>query len=214
MSLKAIFFDNDGVLVSTERLFLESNQKMISAFGAGLTAEEYKNMVMVEGKGSADILADLGLSEDEKLEAQAYRDRCYFDLLETRDVSIDFVEAVLMHLSQFYDLYIVSASRRHHFETIHKKTGFLKYFEKTFCREDYLKQKPAPDGFLKALSHSQYDADEVIAIDDSPRGITGAHLAGLRTIAIPHDLTVGMHFAEADFHLPSIKELPELIESL
>lgn len=214
MSLKAIFFDNDGVLVSTERLYLESNQMMLAEYGAILSPEEYQQIVMVKGKGTADILSDLGCDPGTILHAQAYRDQCYFKLVDQRDFSISHAEEVISNLSQRYPLYIVSASRRRHFEAIHQKTGFLKYFQKTFCREDYVKQKPAPDGFLKALDFSGYKASEVLAIDDSPRGIKAAHDANIKTIAIPHDLTLGMEFKEADYHLESIKDLPTLIQRL
>lgn len=214
MSIKAIFFDNDGVLVSTERLFFESNQQMIQQYGSGLTSERYQQLVMVEGKGTWDILSGLGLDETAIKRAQEYRDQCYFELLDNRDFNINYVEDVLKELSKLYRLIIVSASRRHHFEAIHQKTGFLKYFEKTFCREDYPKQKPAPDGFLAALDYAKCTPKEVVAIDDSPRGIRAAHLAGLKTIALPHDLTIGMNFPEADFHLDQIVALPALLKSL
>ncbi len=212
--IKALFFDNDGVLVSTEHLYFQADQQVLQELGHSYSEDQYRQSVMVEGKGFTHLLTDLGFSEAAIKEATGKRNQVYFSALTTQDNRITGVESVLKTLSPQFIMMIVSASRREHFERIHEQTGFLQYFKTSFCREDYPAQKPYPDGYLKALQQSGVKPEESLVIEDSPRGIVAAHAAGIKAVAIPHGPTESMDFSQADFVLNNITELPNLINQL
>jgi beta-phosphoglucomutase-like phosphatase (HAD superfamily) len=59
--IKAIFWDNDGVLVDTERLYFRATQHVLATVGIPLTKEQYIDLFLVQGKGAWHLAADKGL---------------------------------------------------------------------------------------------------------------------------------------------------------
>ena len=51
-------------------------------------------------------------------------------------------------------------------------------------------------------------ADEAIAFEDSPNGITAAKAAGLYCIAVPNPITATLDVTHADLVLPSLEDVP------
>src|SRR4029450_11094919 len=49
---KAIFWDNDGVLVNTEHIYFEATQRILATIGIPLTPNQYLEMFLVQGKGA------------------------------------------------------------------------------------------------------------------------------------------------------------------
>ena len=76
--------------------------------------------------------------------------------------------------------------------------------------------KPEPDLYIAALICLGVGADEAVAIEDSPNGITSAKRAGLRTVAVPNPITAGLDLSGADLQLGSLAEvtLPDLLGRL
>jgi beta-phosphoglucomutase-like phosphatase (HAD superfamily) len=84
------------------------------------------------------------------------------------------------------------------------------------CRGDVPQAKPAPDLYLSALEGMGLDADEAVAIEDSPNGIAAAKAAGLLCVAVPGPLTQASDLSRADLRLASMSDLPvaEVIRQL
>lgn len=212
--IKALFFDNDGILVSTEHLYAQANQIVLEALGHEFDLERYQTDTLNRGLGIQDYLAELEYDEDAIHQQRLQRDQHYFDLVASGQHAIPGALETVAKLSAQFPLWIVTASRRDHFDVIHQNTGFLPHFQGFFTREDYAKSKPHPDGYLLALQHSGIKPGEALVIEDSPRGIAAAKTAGIRAVAIPHGPTLELDFAQADHVLHNIKELPNLIAQL
>ena len=58
--ISTILFDNDGVLVDTERVFYESNRHMLEEFGVKLNETEFSKLSLSKGMSLADIIVSLG----------------------------------------------------------------------------------------------------------------------------------------------------------
>jgi beta-phosphoglucomutase-like phosphatase (HAD superfamily) len=50
--IKAILWDNDGVLVDTERLYFLATQYVLATVGIPLTTAQYIDLFLVQGKGA------------------------------------------------------------------------------------------------------------------------------------------------------------------
>jgi beta-phosphoglucomutase-like phosphatase (HAD superfamily) len=83
-----------------------------------------------------------------------------------------------MH-EHYFTTGIVTASHREHFDLVHELSGMLEHVDFAVVREDYLKAKPYPDGYLAGIERAGLAARDCIAVEDSPRGITAALAAGL-----------------------------------
>ncbi len=60
--MKAIFWDNDGMLVDTERLYFRATQEVLATIGIPLTTEHYIDLFLVHGTGAWHLAAERGLS--------------------------------------------------------------------------------------------------------------------------------------------------------
>ena len=209
--IKAIFWDNDGVLVDTEHLYLRATQQVLSTVGVALTRELYIELFLVQATGAWHLAAAKGVPADAINELKQQRDALYSDLLRTEARVIDGVHDVVKELSRHYLMGIVTSSHRHHFDLIHSRTGLLPYFQFVLASGDYARCKPAPDPYLEAIARSGFRADECLVIEDSERGLAAATAAGLSCIIVPSTLTRGCGFAGAYKVLDTIEEVYGLI---
>ncbi|MCP3925098.1 MAG: HAD family phosphatase [Desulfobacterales bacterium] len=214
MKIKNILWDNDGVLVDTEKYFYKANQDLCIRYGFDFSMEDFRALILEKAVGPWDRFIDSGFDENQILSLRESRDKIYSDYIEKDDITINGVQKVLKYLFKKYSMAIVTSSRRIHFEAIHKKTGFLKYFDFSLSIEDYPQCKPSKDPYVAALKKMGADISETIVIEDSKRGLTSAVAAGLKCIVIPTELTINQDFSEAFKVLSSIEDVPDFLEGL
>src|SRR5207245_11783056 len=126
---RAIFWDNDGVLVNTEHLYFQATQQTLGGVGIALTQEQYMELFLVQGKGAWHLVEDMGLGPDDIERLRNERNALYAQWLDQAPLLIDGVAQVLDALYGRYLMGIVTSSRKDHFDVIHKRTGLLKYFD-------------------------------------------------------------------------------------
>lgn len=209
--IKAIFWDNDGILVDTEHLYFRATREVLASAGLFLTSEDFVELLLVQSRGAWHLLQERGFTETRITELRKERNRIYGELLQKEEIQKDGVREVLEILQGKYRMGIVTSSLKEHFEIIHRSTGLLRFFEFALVSGDYEKYKPEPDPYLKALEKTGLSPDECIVVEDSLRGLTSALGAGLRCYVIPNDLTRNSDFTGAAKVLNHVSDLlPEL----
>jgi len=208
--IKAIFWDNDGVLVDTEGIFFRANQEILAGLGIALRWEQFEEISLVKGQSVLRLVANPGTDEFNELRRE--RDTLYADLLTGEPLVIDGVREVLDVLNGKYLMGIVTSSGHEHFEIIHRQSGLLPYFQFVLTMKDCPNTKPHPESYLKAIELSGFPPNECLVIEDSSRGLTAAMNAGLRCIVIPSNFTRGRDFAGACKILDSVKDLPAILK--
>jgi HAD superfamily hydrolase (TIGR01509 family) len=205
--IKAIFWDNDGILVDTEHLYFLATKQTLAVTGIELTEEQYLDLFLVQSKGAWHLAEEKGVSLQEINRLRKERDLLYSKLLGQETLVINGVEEVLKTLHGKYLMGIVTSSKKNHFELIHTNTGFLKYFDFVITEADFTKSKPDPEPYLLALERSGFKKEECIAIEDSERGLLAAHAAGIKCLALPGKLTGKGNFEKAYKVLNNITEV-------
>lgn len=207
---KYILFDNDGVLVETEKWYFEANKKALKLLGLNLEMEFYQN-IMVKG-GSAFELALLHNIEHDIIEKhRSIRDSFYQEFITTKDISIQNVKDTLKELSKRYKMAIVTTSRRVDFELIHKNSGITNFMDFVLCVEDYKRAKPHPDPYLKGLEKFNSKDFEAIVVEDSQRGLESSKRANIDCIVVKNEFTQKQNFSKADYFINNIEELKKLL---
>jgi HAD superfamily hydrolase (TIGR01509 family) len=197
---RAILWDNDGVLVDTEKWFFEANRLELAAIGVTATWAKFEEVNLNQG---VSLLSLSGLEGEDLRDLYTRRDARYSELLRTEKLAIPGMLELLERMKeQFFTTGIVTASHREHFDIIHGLSGMLKHVDFAVVREDYAKAKPYPDGYLAGIERAGLAARDCIAVEDSPRGITAARAAGLECVfftpgGVGSDRDVGQVFARA-----------------
>lgn len=212
--IRAIFWDNDGVLVDTERLYFQATRELLEQAGITLTEALFQRISLKEGRSVFDLALEKGVQQQQVDRLQAARNLRYTELLAGGVRILDGVEETLAKLKGSLRHAIVTSSRRGHFDTMHRNSGLRSHFDFILTREDYALSKPNPEPYLLALSRSGCLPEECLVIEDSERGCRAALAAGIRCIVIPNDLTQEGAFEGAWRILRSCREVPDEIERL
>ncbi len=209
---KAVFWDNDGVLVDTEKFYFQANAFILKQHGINLSLQNYIDFFLKNNTGAWHLLGEIAGDKIFIDKLRDERNKIYCSLLETEDLRIEGIKKTLKHLSKRYIMAIVTSSRKEHFDVIHKRTGYLKYFNFSLVREDYGNSKPDPEPYLKALSIAKVLPEEALVIEDSERGLISAKSAGLDCWIIKNDLNAAYsNFEKADNIFNRIEEILDFL---
>ena len=212
--LKALLFDNDGVLVDTEHLYLAATREVLLGQGIALSDEDYHDLFLTRSRGILHFAETHGWPEATLEAIRRERNARYAALLREQSCVLGGVEHVLAALHGRYAMGIVTSAQREHFDIIHATSGLLRYFDFVLASGDYSEPKPHPAPYLKAVERAGVAPHECLVIEDSERGLASANAAGLRCAVVPSRLTAGRPFAAAHCVLGNIRELLPIIARL
>jgi HAD superfamily hydrolase (TIGR01509 family) len=212
--LSHVFFDNDGVLVDTEHLYMEASRAVLSERGIDLPEVTYVDLFMRQNRGLLHFADEYRWSPDELTDMRARRNTLYAAMLAREPLVLDGVVETLDALLGRVRMAIVTSSRRDHFDIIHSRIGLLKYFDFVLTDGDYTASKPDPAPYLAAVARAGVAPSSCVVIEDSERGLVSACAAGLRCVVVPSRLTRGSSFDGAWRVLDDVRDVPQLLESL
>ena len=207
MVTKAIFWDNDGVLVETEQIYFEATRDVLAEVEIDLTPALYKELFLVQGRGAWHLVAEKGFSAEEQERMRTDRNNRYSRGLGRTPPLVDGVRDVLETLRGKYVMGCVTSSRKDHFDLIHRDTGLLQYFDFIITASDVTRVKPDPELYRLAVSRTGFEPSECVAIEDSARGLEAANAAGIRCLVVPTALTHGSAFTGAQRVLERMEEV-------
>jgi len=205
--IKAIFWDNDGVLVDTEHLYFQATQQILASAGIRLTREKYIELFLVQGKGAWHLAEERGIPPADIDHLRNKRNALYSELLAGPPRLTADIARILDALHGRYVMGVVTSSRKDHFDLIHRATGLLKYFDFILTASDFSHVKPHPEPYLRAVDKSGIGREACVAIEDSERGLASAKGAGISCIVVPTALTRGGNFDGAHRVLENIGEI-------
>src|SRR5262245_60462297 len=139
---KAIFWDNDGVLVDTEHLYFTATQQVMASAGIDLTEEQYIDLFLVQGRGAWHLAEARGIAPDEIERLRTERNDLYSQWLSEGPRVLSGITDVLKALHGRYRMGVVTSSRKDHFDVIHRDSGLLKYFDFVVTAGDVSRVKP------------------------------------------------------------------------
>lgn len=210
--IRAILWDNDGVLVDTEGLYFQAGHEVLATQGVELTHRDFAEQSLKKGLSVFDFLPDQNAELIEQLRLK--RNARYSALLAE---GVQVVDGVVETLKTFHgrvQMGIVTGSRRDHFDIVHAKTDLLPFFDFVLAREDYEESKPHPDAYLTAMRLHGLQPDDCVVVEDSERGCVAAVAAGLRVLAVPNALSKDGDFSSAYKILNSVRDVVDEIEKL
>jgi len=208
--IRALLFDFDGLLVDTEGPSYAAWADVYRQHGHELTLETWSAAIgTLEGFHPFEELEGrLGHPLDRESVDAARRaaEDAATELEELRDGVADYLhEAERLGLARA----IVSSSGH---KWINRHLARLDLLEGWSCivaaNGDAARAKPRPTLYLEALDRLGARAEEAIAFEDSPNGITAAKAAGIYCVAVPNPTTASLDVTHADVVLRSLEEVP------
>lgn len=211
--IKAVFFDQDGVLYNSMPYHAEAWAWAMTKHGLPYTAIEcYRN----EGRTSADVIQEhhkqmFGTDATPELIEAIYKDKTEYFTRQTGGSPgiIPNVDDVIRHLrANGIQCWVVTGSGQRNLIDALNDT-FDNAFSGIISAFDVKHGKPDPEPYLKAWERSGFAKDECLVIENAPLGIRAAKAAGLRTIAVNTGILPDSDLASegADLVLPNMEAL-------
>jgi HAD superfamily hydrolase (TIGR01509 family) len=210
--IKAILWDNDGVLVDTEQFYFCATRQVLAEIKVDLTKDLYRELLLKQGKGAWHLAAERGVSPTEVDRLRERRNELYDQFLQQEPLVVEGAAETLHALHGRFVMGIVTSSRKDHFDTIHRSSGLLEYVDFVIASGDYTQHKPHPEPYLLAVERTGFRRDECIAVEDSERGLAAAVAAGIRCLVVPTEMTRGSDFANAYKVIGSVTDVARVLD--
>lgn len=206
--MKAIIFDLDGVLVSTDELHYQAWKKLADRIGVYFDREINHRLRGVSRMDCLEIILERyegkTFTPEEKLALAEEKNNTYRELLKTMspaDVAEEVRETLRELRRRGYKLGLGSASKNAGF--ILEQTGLREYLDKISDGNNITKSKPDPEVFLKAAEFLGEEPLECLVVEDAEAGIRAGISGGMKTAAIGDAVKCGL----ADYTLETFSEL-------
>ena len=182
---KAVFWDIDGTLITTEGLHYEVIRDWCAGHGYTLTEkanDELLGKTMPEKWTILQRRLPAGLAEDDFRAdcARAYMEGLRADMMRSGPVAA---------VKRLHTLGVLQAAVSNGeapvIEANLRVLGLWELMAFTVCGNDVANGKPAPDPYLEAARRAGFAPDECMAVEDSTVGVTSAASGGLITLAWP-----------------------------
>jgi len=207
MSVRALVFDFDGLILETETPAYQAWVEIYREFGHELPKALWLDYIGREG-GWFDALVYLeGLAGPQRDRDAITRRR---DARKTELVMAVAETAGLRELltearSRDLRLAVCSSSTPKWVLGHLDRLDLRAFFDHIQCRDrPELRAKPAPDLYLAACAGLDVRPEEAIAFEDSRNGMLAAQAAGMRCVVVPNELTIAMDLAGADHRFESL----------
>jgi HAD superfamily hydrolase (TIGR01509 family) len=186
VTVRAVIFDLDGVIIESEQLWDEARRAVVAANGGRWRDDATAAM---QGMSSAEWGAYLHDELHVELRVDEIVDRVVHDLLARYDQELPLlpgaVDAV-RRIGVAWPLGLASSANRAVIDAVLARTGLTDAFAATVSSEEVPHGKPAPDVYLEAAARLAQSPGECAAVEDSTNGIRSAVAAGLRVVAVPN----------------------------
>lgn len=208
VTIKALIFDFDGLLMDTESTLLESWRWEWRRHGLELDPVGF----FADHGGDANeprymaLAAAVGPAYD-RVSSHARRMAYRAELNAALDPAPGIVDWLDRAAELGLRLAVSSNSPISHVGPMLDQVGLRARFEVLATGEEVAAHKPDPAVYLLALDRLGLRAQDAVAFEDAAHGVTAAHTAGLRCVAVPNPHADHARFAAADLLLASAAEL-------
>ena len=206
---KTIFFDLDGTLIDTEKLYFRFWKEASSFYGFEIKDEDALYMRSINPVSGREYLEKIS---NGKLDYQLVREKRIklmneYLLTHQIEIKLGAIELLTLLNKEHKNIYIVTANTVKKAEGIIRNLNFMHLVNKVISAKDVERGKPFPDVYLKACEIVKEKPNDIIVFEDSPNGLISSHKAGCFTVMV-EDLT--SYNEKMDYVDASIKSFLEL----
>jgi HAD superfamily hydrolase (TIGR01509 family) len=207
--IRALIFDFDGLILDTEMPEFLTWQEIYRDHGCDLPFVVWAKCIgTAEGFNPYEYLEQqLGCHVPREAIASRRRERCT-ELLQGQTVLPGVQDYIAAAKRLGLRLGVASSSTRRWVSDHLTRLGLEAHFACLSCSDDVPRTKPDPALYQLTLKTLGVQAEQAIALEDSPNGILAAKRAGLFCVAVPNALTRQLVLDQADLCLTSLADLP------
>ncbi len=203
--LSTVIFDIDNTLVDSKRIVVDYYRRMFEALGRSFPeGEDQAFYKLAEPEIYARFFQDPSIWD----KAKVLKNQMNFDDLTRRLRLMPYARETLDALSGKVRM-AVATNRESSVFLVLENFKLSHYFEAVASLMDVKTPKPAPDMMVYLLDTMGVSAEETLFVGDAETDAQSARAAGVKSLLVGSD-----HDGNADYLLPDLKPLPDLVERL
>ena len=185
MTLQAVMFDMDGLLVDSEPLWFEAEAAIMTRMGSPWGPADQQHLIGGSLARSTAYMQSKAVEPVPQEVIGQWLTAGMADLVRARGVQVmpgaldllaEVAGAGLPHA-------LVTSAEPDIMAAALDSIGVR--FPVTVCAADVARGKPDPEPYLRAAARLGVAPGRSVALEDSPTGIRSAHAAGLTVVAVP-----------------------------
>lgn len=186
--IKAIIFDLDGVLVSTDEFHFQGWAQLAKDENISFSRNDNHRQRGVSRMESLEVVlenTDRCYTPEEKSEMANRKNNYYVNLLEklNSEDTLPKMRNLLDELKNKGVKLAIGSSSRNAL-LILEKVELLHYFEVVVSGNDITNSKPDPEVFSLAAERLGVKPEDALVIEDAEAGVEAAHRAGMRVLGV------------------------------
>lgn len=212
MKIKAIIFDLDGVIVSTDKFHYQAWKQIADSLGIPFDEKMNYRLRGVSRRESLERILEgysgAPLTEREKEKLAEQKNDIYRKMLQQmtpEDVAPEVRETLRILRERGYRTALGSSSKNAKF--ILEKTELTNAFDAVSDGTNITKSKPDPEVFLKAAEFLKEQPEYCLVVEDAKAGIEAANAAGMKAVAVGAAVVSEM----VPYKMESIAELLQIL---
>ena len=212
MSIKAVIFDLDGVIVSTDDYHYRAWKTMADGEEIYFDREINERLRGVSRMESLEIIlekANKAYTDEEKVEMAEKKNSLYRELLEELS-PMDILPGVrrVLETLKGNNIKIAIGSSSKNTPMILKKIGLNDYFDAVADGNEIKNSKPDPEVFLLAAQKLGINPEECLVVEDADAGVEAAIAGNMKVLAVGYASSNNKaNYKFKDLSLVDIKEV-------
>lgn len=218
MSISAIIFDMDGILIDSENLWQQTERAIFGELGFELSDEL---LVQTRGLRTEEMVAHWSARFPlDGVEPAALMEDYDQRMVETMKREVPLMEGARELIGFFRELglpvALATCSTHAHIDAVMERHNLRDSFDLLVSAAKNMQGKPHPEVYLYTAEKLQVDPTSCLAFEDSFFGVVSAKAARMRVVAMPdHSEYDQERFGAADLKIRSLTEFtPETFEKL
>jgi beta-phosphoglucomutase len=221
MSLKAVLFDFNGVIINDEPLHEKLIEQILIEENLRIKPGEFRKVCL--GRSDRACLTDL-LNDRGRVVSASYLDgliarkakyyRQQIESLEKLPIYSGLNDLIFNLRAAHVKMAVVSGAIRDEIELVLQRTGLLQHFNVIVSADDQVASKPKPDGYLLSVErlNQQYaglnlQPSECIVIEDTFAGIQAGKAAGMQVVGVANTYPFHMMQRRANWAVDYLSDL-------
>lgn len=183
-----LIFDMDGLLLDTERMFMNLRAKVLEKYGYVHREEEYLRTVGVSGTNLKTILAEIygtdypaeTISHETRMLQTEWIDQNGISVLPGIQTLLEWAEEKKIPCC------VATSSQRRYAERFLEKANVTRFFRFLVAGDEVTLSKPDPEIFLTACKKGGVSPSRALVLEDSENGVKAAASGGIPVLCIPN----------------------------